>query len=287
MPSFTPTHDYYISQVRLPGYNDSTSPNYQKTFYIKDSEARSWIETLASAGIKFTIAWDGESTPVVTNIPLGVTVKYNNVEYTGTKVASADTAPFITLVYERTTGTAPNTRKIYGEYVTVTEDNGEGHDPRYSYWWEKIGNTDIVIDDLGDLAYHDNVVLDKGNGDMVLGEDTTFTTADSTASINYGTTQFITSYGGETSKLVKSTVRGVKTGSNSLTSASKATLSEASKAIGNADVGTQQTNIAHAADSISNVSYIGNASTSSVLQSASVSDECLSFGDVGVSQGKI
>ena len=144
---FVPQYQDYISQVKLPGSNT--------IYHIKDSEAREWIEQLASAGIKFKVAWDGSSTPDVTKIPLGVTVTYQSTDYVGTLVASADTAPFIQLVCEKilNPGTALE-RKIFGEYITVTEGSGESGDP-FTYFWEKIGNTDIIIDVLGDLAYAD------------------------------------------------------------------------------------------------------------------------------------
>ena len=140
--SFTPTHSDYISQVKLPGSNT--------VYYVKDSEARDWIEQIASAGIKFTVAWDGTSTPDVTKIPAGVVVKYNGTSYTGTLEPSSSTASFITLVYKKTI----NTRKIYEEYITVTQGTGESGDP-YTYFWEEIGDTDISIDDLGAMAYAD------------------------------------------------------------------------------------------------------------------------------------
>lgn len=88
----------------------------------------------------------------MTKIPEGVEVSYGGQTYTGTLVASASTSPFITLVYEKTIlGT---NRKIYGEYVTVTEGTGESGDP-FTYFWEKLGTTDISIDNLGDMAFAD------------------------------------------------------------------------------------------------------------------------------------
>lgn len=140
---FVPQYSDYISQVKLPGSNT--------IYHIKDSEARQWIEELASAGIKFTVAWDGTGTPDVTKIPLGVTVTYSGQTYTGTLVASATTAPFIYLVFKKMDSTT-GTRKIYEEYITVTQGTGESGDP-YTYWWEELGDTDISIDNLGNMAY--------------------------------------------------------------------------------------------------------------------------------------
>lgn len=141
--SFVPQYSDYISIVRLPGSDT--------IYHIKDSEARDWIEQLASAGIKFTVAWKGDSTPDVTKIPLGVTVTYQGTDYTGTLVASETTAPYIQLVYKKTTAGG---RKIYEEYITVTEGSGESGDS-YTYFWEELGDTDISIDDLGDMAFAD------------------------------------------------------------------------------------------------------------------------------------
>ena len=66
-----------ISKITLPSGN---------TYDIKDATARQMI----SGGVSFIIAWDGASTPVVANIPAGVTVIYNDTAYTGT--LSADGA---------------------------------------------------------------------------------------------------------------------------------------------------------------------------------------------------
>jgi len=65
-----------ISQITLPSGT---------TYDIKDAAARAAINGT------FTIAWNGTSTPVVEDIPAGVTVKYNSTNYTGTKVADGTT----------------------------------------------------------------------------------------------------------------------------------------------------------------------------------------------------
>ncbi len=169
--SFVPTHEDYISQIKLPGSN--------KIYYVKDSEARDWIEQLASAGIKFTIAWDGTSVPVVEKIPLGVTVTYNYHEYTGTLLASETTAPFIQLVYKKTieeTG-----RKIYEEYITVADGTGESGS-EYTYYWEELGDTDISIDDLGDLAFKDTAT---GSTTLSTADSATFSNGTASVSATY------------------------------------------------------------------------------------------------------
>jgi len=87
-----PQYQNYISQITLPN---------NTTYYIKDSEARQWINEIVAGGLSFVIAWDGSSTPVVANIPEGVTVTYGDpaVTYTGTLAASVNTKPNIYLVY--------------------------------------------------------------------------------------------------------------------------------------------------------------------------------------------
>lgn len=82
----------------------------------------------------YVTAWDGDSTPVVANIPSGVTVTYDGTTYTGTLAASASTANKTYLVG---TGTTDN----YNRYVTQL--NGS------TYSWQNIGSTEI---DLSDYA---------------------------------------------------------------------------------------------------------------------------------------
>ena len=82
----------------------------------------------------YVTAWDGDSTPVVANIPSGVTVTYDGTSYTGTLAASASTANKTYLVG---TGTTDN----YNRYVTQL--NGS------TYSWQNLGSTEI---DLSDYA---------------------------------------------------------------------------------------------------------------------------------------
>lgn len=51
-----------------------------------------------------------------------------------------------------------------------------------------MGSQEIDLSGLGALAYKDNVSLSKGDGDQVLGEDTTFTAASSSVSFATHTT---------------------------------------------------------------------------------------------------
>ena len=113
------------------------------------------------------------------------------------------------------------------EYVTIRS----GSEGAYTYTWEKLGTTKINLD---------NLELEKGSGDMVLGEGTTFTVSKPGIDITGGTTDkvlgsdatfatnvtpartalrvvqeadglnsFVRSYPGETSKLETDTVPNV------------------------------------------------------------------------------
>lgn len=294
----TPLYQNYISQVTLPN---------NVTYHVKDAEARQWINDIAAGGLTFVVAWDGSSAPVVANIPAGAVVKYQSETYVGTLAASASTKPNIYLVYSDVTATG---RDIYEEYVTV--NFGTTAEPNYG--WEVLGNTDISLDVLGDLAWKDSVTLNKGSGDKVLGEATTFTNASSSVTFTGGTTaEVITSYPGTSSKLETASITGVgadvtftavKSSSDhtvtntvfgTATTASKVAtetktatntvLGTATKA-SKATAGTAVT-LAKPASSATAVSYIGNAETSSVLDAVSVTGETLTFSSASVSQSSV
>lgn len=150
-----------ISKITLPSGN---------TYDIKDATARELI----AGGITFVIAWDGESTPSLSDLPAGVQVEYHGVTFTGTKAASsADPGSF----YLVKSGTSPN---AYDEYVAATVDS--------SKVWERLGGKDIDLSNLGALAYKDTVTVNTGSGDVVLGEATTFTNSTSAVTFSGGTT---------------------------------------------------------------------------------------------------
>jgi len=179
-----------ISKVQLPSGN---------VYDIKDTVARQAI----SGGITFIVAWKGDATPVIADIPAGVTVTYNDVDYTGTLAASAAQVGAFYLVRS---STQVGTLDIYDEYVVVTE--GSGGSAVKS--WEKLGDTQILLSSLGDLAFLDTVTLSKGSGDNVLGESTTFTAGSSSVTFAGGTTDtFVKSYPGATSKLSTTSVPNV------------------------------------------------------------------------------
>ena len=120
----------YISQIQLPSGN---------IYGVKDTVARSLI---GSAG-EFVIAWNGNSTPTIANIPEGVVVTYSNTQYTGTKVANASTLKKFYLVKSPTDPENPD--DVYDEYVTVIT-GGTDDNPTYS--WEKIGDTQIRLTEI-------------------------------------------------------------------------------------------------------------------------------------------
>ena len=173
-----------ISKIKLPSGN---------VYDIKDSVARQAI----SGGITFVISWNGASTPVVSDIPAGVIVKYNGTDYTGTMSAESSQAGAFYLV-----ASSSEARNIYSEYVAIGETGSKS--------WEKLGDTSVDLSDLGALAYLDTVNLAKGSGDQVLGEATTFTNADSSVTFSGGSSDtFVKSYPGATSKLATTTVPNV------------------------------------------------------------------------------
>ena len=150
-----------ISKIKLPGSG--------QVYDIKDAVAREAI----AGGVTFIIAWDGNSTPVVADIPYGVTVIYNDTEYTGTLSAEttgsgthAQPGAFYLVKSGTTTTGEPN--DVYDEYVPVGTTG--------SKYWEKLGDTQV---DLSDVVT--GVTLNKQT-DSVLGDGTTFTNASSSVS---------------------------------------------------------------------------------------------------------
>ena len=185
------------------------------TYDIKDAEARRMV----SQGVSFKRSTNAADTPY------GVVWHDGATEITGTLVASADTKGFFYLVPDDHAAG----KDIWDEYITIEE----GTTPNITYSWERMGSTDIDLDDLGDLAYLDTVTLNKDTA-TVLGSNATFTlpqtsvtmsntkktvgvtltggdVVDATASAitsvsESGTDTFVKSYPGSTSKLVTQTI---------------------------------------------------------------------------------
>lgn len=140
-----------------------TFPNGQ-TYYLKDEEAR---ELFASGGT-FIVAWDGNAAPDVSKIPAGVAVSYNGTAYTGTLAATDESVQRKGFYLVKSGSGDAGKRDVYDEYIVVGEGTGAS--------WEKLGSTSIDLSSLGNLAYKDDVTLNKGTAVSVLGSDATFTT---------------------------------------------------------------------------------------------------------------
>ena len=266
----------YISKITINGV----------TYLLKDSEAQ-------HGGISFVLATDADTTPK------GVTWDKQGITITGALEAADAVAGAIYLV------PAPQsevgTKNVYYEYVAVQS----GAD----YIWEQLGDTRVSLTGLV-------TDVQKGNGDMVLGASTTISSAASSVSFTGGTNDtFVKSYPGTSSKLETAQITGVGSNVtfNAVASATDATAtntvfgSDASaslivteeKTATNTVFGTATTAskatagtavaLAKAAGSATNVSYIGNASTSTILGTASYDsdNENLTFTSVSVSQGTV
>ena len=191
-----------------------SSVNYNNTVYnIKDAEARQAISNINS--FEYLIAWKGDSIPDVTKIPAGVTVTYNDVDYVGTLVASSSTMYKIYLVYNTNTSG-------YGEWITIDTNTSGSGDPVYV--WEKFGDTNASLGDLGALAYKDQASNTSPlSTDSVLGADTTFTNGSSSVTFGTPTTDtFVKSYPGSTKKLETTSI----TGTNGTESVSQVSATE-------------------------------------------------------------
>ena len=87
---------------------------------------------LPIGGPSYIMAWNGLSVPIEEEIPAGVVVTYDSVNYTGTLAASTSTKGKMFLV---ASSDNPETKDIY---VTVSSNNG-------TYSWMKVGDTDIDL----------------------------------------------------------------------------------------------------------------------------------------------
>ena len=153
-----------ISKITLPSGS---------TYDIKDAVARQAI----AGGMSKIIAWNGSSTPDVTKIPAGVVVTYNETDYVGTLAAADGDVTGFYFVYS---STQKGNGDVYDEYTIITSGSTKS--------WEKIGDTNLTLPDFGTLAFKDTVTLNKGTGDVVLGEATTFTNSSSSVTFSGGST---------------------------------------------------------------------------------------------------
>lgn len=82
-------------------------------------------------GTSYIVSWDGTSTPVIADIPAGVSVTYNSTTYTGTLTASASTMGNMYLVAQSAN---PSIKDIY---ITATSGG--------NYVWTKIGSSAVDL----------------------------------------------------------------------------------------------------------------------------------------------
>ena len=155
------------------------------TYYLKDAEARSIIETLSGNGLVTTVSTDAASTPY------GVTWTSGGTTITGTWVASDTSMPYLVLVpQDGSTGT-------YVEYVTART----GAAAPYTYTWERIGTTETDLSDyaktadLGDLAFKDTAsgsvttsTINLTNGTTTAAGSITVTLKDSSSTTTVSST---------------------------------------------------------------------------------------------------
>lgn len=134
-----------VPESRYSRYVEVIKSDDGNDYGIYDYEARRAIESIVG-GLTFVKSTDAASTPQ------GVVWDNAGTAVTGTLIASANTADKIYLVPATTT----SGKDVFAEYITVL-DGG-------NYSWEKLGDTEIDFDSLGDLAYKDTVTLNKQSG---------------------------------------------------------------------------------------------------------------------------
>jgi len=162
--SYTDVNTPVISKIKLPSGNE---------YYIADREIRDVVDALSdtvAGGVSYMVSWDGTEEPIPSQIPAGVTVTYNNTDYTGTLSANNATPGAFYLVPVG----GDETNNIYAEYVPVGATG--------SKTWEKIGDTAVDLSD-----YVTAVTLNKQT-DTVIGTDSTFTITQPTVTLSTGAT---------------------------------------------------------------------------------------------------
>ena len=173
-----------ISKITLPSGN---------TYNIKDAVAREAI----AGGVSFIISWNGSTTPVPANIPAGVVVTYNGTDYTGTLAANAAQPGAFYLVKS---STQKDTLDVYDEYVAVGATG--------SKTWERLGDTQISLSDLGGLAYKDNAT------GTATARSSAVTFAGSTTATDLGSDATFTTTVTPSTTNIKATASGVAVGAN-------------------------------------------------------------------------
>ena len=174
MPSNTSELSYLGIQNPPVEVNGQTVTPPELVYEIVDAKARAMADTAGNN----LIAWKGDAEPVVAYIPAGVKVTYQDTEYTGTLQPDDQDVQTKSryLVYRGQTEDGDN---MYQEYIVVK--NPQDAD---DVWWEPVGFQDVNLKDLGQMAFVDAVMLNKGTGANVLGENTQFTATAPTVSVN-------------------------------------------------------------------------------------------------------
>lgn len=270
--SYVDVYTPVIEKITLPSGN---------TYFIADREIRDVVETLSqtiAGGVSYIVAWDGTAAPVVANIPAGVKITYNDVEYTGT--LSADNAqPGAFYLVKSATTPSGQAKDSYDEYVPVGSTG--------SKTWEKIGDTQI---DLSDVVTA--VSLSKVT-DNVIGADATFTTSSAASSVTPTTKKLevttITGVNGSTTPDViktrtsQTTADGTGTASSTNTDWLKGvSVSNGILTIGAATLDTQTTYSADAPSSITIPTAASSATTVATGDTATTGDGADIVTDVAV-----
>lgn len=134
-----------VPESRYSRYVEVIKSDDGNDYGIYDYEARRAIESIVG-GLTFVRSTNAATTPQ------GVIWDNAGTAVTGTLIASANTADKIYLV----PFTPTDDKDIFAEYITVLDGS--------TYSWEKLGDTEINFSDLGDLAWKDNVTLNKQSG---------------------------------------------------------------------------------------------------------------------------
>lgn len=121
-----------INDARIAGLDSVVTQGSNNP--VTSGAVYSAISAIVGGSFEVIIAWNGTSAPIVANIPAVVVVRYNDTDYTGTLVASADTEGKFYLVYSNSDS---DQKDIYNEYLVVKDGN--------TYTWEKVGDTSIDL----------------------------------------------------------------------------------------------------------------------------------------------
>lgn len=249
--SYVDVNTPVIERMTLPSGN---------TYYIADREIREVVDAISqtiAGGVSYIIAWDGTAAPVIANVPAGVVITYNDVEYTGTLSANSATPGAFYLI-KSATDTSGSPKDVYDEYVPVGSEGNKT--------WEKIGDTQIDLTDVVTAVSLNKVT------DTAIGTDATFSTSNVASSVTPTTkklaTTTVTGVSGSTTPSVvqgrtsQTTADGSGTASTTNTDWLKGvSVSSGVLTIGAATLDTQTTYSANAPSSITVPTAASDATT--------------------------